>query len=411
LPPLTAWRTLPEVEAPYLGEDAVVLRSLHEDDVDALVDLGRDPLFTRWVDAPAAADDAAGERSAATAFVAQARAGWAQESRFTLAVEVEGRCAGTVALHPDGAGAARVGCALSPWARGRGAASAAVRLALTWAFVEQGAALVQWRAEVGNWPARRVAWACGMTTEGTVRSLLVRHAERVDAWVGSVRWDEPLEPRSPWLAPVPLTGRAGSTTAVLDGLGVEDVGRVAQACSAPVVQAWLPELPSPYTVADAIAFVATREEEHAGGRGVYWAVRDRRGGPLTGTVALFRLAPGGRSGEVGYWVHPEAAGRGVATAAVRAVAGHALSPTSAGGLGLARLVLRASRGNLASRRVAIKAGFAPVGVERDAERLRDGTVTDLLVHDAVASAGGTATAGGGAGAGAGAGAGDTVNHP
>ena len=66
--------------------------------------------------------------------------------------------------------------------------------------------VVHWRAEVGNWPARRVAWACGMTVEGTVRGLLARRDERVDAWVGSVRWEEPLRPRSAWLVPVPLDG-------------------------------------------------------------------------------------------------------------------------------------------------------------------------------------------------------------
>ena len=375
------------MEAPSLGEDLdvpVALRPLRPGDVEPLLDVLRDRVFARWVDGPAGDDD----RGVVRAYLDAAARGWAQEDLLTFAVELDGACAGVVELKPLRAGAARVGCALAPWARGRGAASAAVRLALTWAFAELGTAVVHWRAEVGNWPARRVAWACGMTLEGTVRGLLVLRDERVDGWVGSVRWDEPLRPRSPWLVPVPLTApaRRGGTAAVhLGPLEPDDVPRIAQACAAPATQAWLPELPSPYTAADAIAFVATREEEHAAGRGVYWAVRDRAGGPLTGTMALFRLGPGARSAEVGYWVHPDAAGRGVATAAVQAVVAHAFAPEASGGLGLARVALRASRGNVASRRVADKAGFAQVGVERDAERLRDGTVTDLLVHDVVAS--------------------------
>ncbi len=385
------------MEAPHLGEDLdvpVVLRPLRPDDVEPLLDVLRDRAFARWVDGPPGDDD----RGAVTAWLDAAARGWEREDRFTLAVEVDGACAGALALRPLPAGAVRVGCALAPWARGRGAASSGVRLALTWAFTELGAAVVHWRAEVGNWPARRVAWACGMTVEGTVRGLLVRRDERVDGWVGSVRWDEPLRPRSAWLQPVVLDRRAvpGDGASVhLGPLEPDDVPRIAQACAAPATQAWLPELPSPYTAADAIAFVATREEEHAAGRGVYWAVRDRAGGPLTGTTALFRLGPGARSAEVGYWVHPDAAGRGVATAALRVVVAHALAPELAGGLGLARVVLRASRGNVASRRVAGKAGFAQVGVERDAERLRDGTVTDLVVHDVVASAGGASVAGAG----------------
>jgi len=49
-----------------------------------------------------------------------------------------------------------------------------------------------------------------------------------------------------------------------------------------------------------------------------------------------------------------------------------------GGLGMVRLVIRAAAENEASQRVALSAGFRPAGRDRCAERLRDGTLADLL---------------------------------
>ena len=69
------------------------------------------------------------------------------------------------------------------------------------------------------------------------------------------------------------------------------------------------------------------------------------------------------------------------TAAVRLAARHALLPADVGGLGRARVVLRAAAGNTASRRVAERAGFRRTGVDRQAELLGDGTVDDLVRFD------------------------------
>ena len=117
---------------------------------------------------------------------------------------------------------------------------------------------------------------------------------------------------------------------------------------------------------------------------MYWAVRGPAGGDQLAEVALFRLAEGSPWGEVGYWCHPDARGRGVTTAAVRLVSRHALAPEADGGLGLERLVLQAAEGNTASQRVAQKAGFTRVGTERRAERLRDGSRVDFARYDLLA---------------------------
>ncbi|MBC3762835.1 GNAT family N-acetyltransferase [Quadrisphaera sp. RL12-1S] len=312
-----------------------------------------------------------------------------------LVVEVRGGFAGLVLLTEDGEGGGWLTCAAPPAARGRGTTARAVRLALTWAFVELGLQAVHWSVEAGAWPARRLAWACGSGVDGTVGSLLPVRGDRRDAWVGTWRWDSSLQRADRWLSPVELVGGGVRLGPHLVG----DVQRVAQACSAASTQAWLPSLPSPYTVLDAASWIAGREEEQARGAGVFWAVRadsadsaedddDDGGGavdgPLIAEVGLFTLGDGVRSGEVGYWCHPDARGRGVTTAAVRLVVRHALAPTATGGLGLERVVVRVASRNAASRRVAEKAGFREVGVDRAAERLRDGTLDDFVRYDLLA---------------------------
>jgi [ribosomal protein S5]-alanine N-acetyltransferase len=85
-------------------------------------------------------------------------------------------------------------------------------------------------------------------------------------------------------------------------------------------------------------------------------------------------------GEVGYWVKREARGRGLATRALRLLARWALEDQR-----LARVQLAAEPGNLASLRVAEKAGFTREGLLRrylniGGER-RDGFMFSLLPEE------------------------------
>jgi hypothetical protein len=98
---------------------------------------------------------------------------------------------------------------------------------------------------------------------------------------------------------------------------------------------------------------------------------------------MFGLASPSRSGELGYWAHPDARGHGLTTRAVRLATRHGLLPPEVGGLGMVRLVIRAAAQNEASQRVAQAAGFRPSGRDRCAERLRDGTLADLLRFELV----------------------------
>jgi RimJ/RimL family protein N-acetyltransferase len=140
----------------------------------------------------------------------------------------------------------------------------------------------------------------------------------------------------------------------------------------------LPALASPYTAADAAAHLEDIREQQASGQALYWAVTDPRTSRLCGEIGMFGLASPSRSGELGYWAHPDARGHGLTTTAVRLAARHGLLPPEVGGLGMVRLVIRAAAHNEASQRVALAAGFRPSGRDRCAERLRDGTLADLL---------------------------------
>jgi RimJ/RimL family protein N-acetyltransferase len=62
---------------------------------------------------------------------------------------------------------------------------------------------------------------------------------------------------------------------------------------------------------------------------------------------------------VGYWLRPEARGRGAATIAVRLAAGWAFAT-----LGIQRISLTTAPENLASQQVAARAGFRAEGLLR-----------------------------------------------
>jgi len=198
--------------------------------------------------------------------------------------------------------------------------------------------------------------------------------------------------------PEPAPGTAGRTRGstargvepvTLEAHGVRlrrwrhtDADRIVQACSDPRTQHWLGSLPSPYTEDDAHGYILARSEEAKEGKGLYWCVADPDSDVCLGSVAVMDLHDGlGTVGEVGYWAHPDARGRGVMSEAVRLAVRHAFVPREDGGLGRQRLRLNAAEGNSASAHLALANGFRQVGRDRRAEPLGDGTFADLLRFD------------------------------
>jgi len=375
------------VEPRELTDGRILLRLHRPEDVDGVLAQSRDPESARWTTVPQPY-----ARTDAEEFALRiVPAGWAADSSYSFAIieldrdgTGEDRYAGTIDVRPDGAGAAELGYGLGPWARGRGLVTAALRLAVDWSFAPPpeglGLSVLTWQAHVGNWASRRAAWRVGFRVEGTVRGLCAQRGSRRDAWVGSLLAGDPREPTTAWIE-----------TPTLQGSGVllrrwrrSDAAAVVEACTDPVSRRWLGELPSPYGEAEAREFIQSRENNHAAGTALHLAAALDADGAAVGSFSLLGIGAGRGVAEVGYWVHPAARGRGVATEAVRLLVRHALVPIEDGGLGLRRLVLFAATENAASRRVAEKNGFVGGGVRRASDRLGDGTWADLYSYDLLA---------------------------
>lgn len=144
----------------------------------------------------------------------------------------------------------------------------------------------------------------------------------------------------------------------------DDAGAVTAACQDPEIQRWT-TVPSPYTERDALAWIASTAEAWERGRNLELLVTDRSSGELLGSIRLFHLTGDRAIGELGYWVAPEARGRGVAADAAALVARWGMEH-----LGLARVQILAAVGNQASQRVAEKAGFTREGTLRSYVELK-----------------------------------------
>lgn len=150
----------------------------------------------------------------------------------------------------------------------------------------------------------------------------------------------------------------------------EDVEAVHRACQDPDIQRWT-TVPSPYTEADALAFVTeTTVTGRMEGRGLLTAME--ADGQFVGSAGLHFtggvLGPG-----VGYWVAPWARGRGYAAEAARALADWALHHDAP------RVHLSADVRNTASQAAALRAGFVREGVARAGLPYRDGTRGDAVL--------------------------------
>jgi RimJ/RimL family protein N-acetyltransferase len=138
-----------------------------------------------------------------------------------------------------------------------------------------------------------------------------------------------------------------------------DVPGMVLAFSDPVMQrfSWRT---TPYTETDARDYFAEQEEARLHGDELNFALAEPHDQDLVlGGVSLYEVRLDHGSAAIGYWLAPEARGRGAATHAVRLLARWAFAE-----LGLARLELTCGPDNEASRHVAERCGFAREGLLR-----------------------------------------------
>jgi len=137
----------------------------------------------------------------------------------------------------------------------------------------------------------------------------------------------------------------------------------------------------PYTEADGRAFIADRTRALAGGTCADVAIVDAADEDrVLGGASVYDIEAQWRRAGTGYWLAPEARGRGIATRAVLLLARWAFDD-----LGIERLQLTCGPDNVASQRVAERAGFTREGVLRRhlpfKGQRRDTVVFSLLARD------------------------------
>jgi len=81
-------------------------------------------------------------------------------------------------------------------------------------------------------------------------------------------------------------------------------------------------------------------------------------GEVVGDISLRNLNDPQKSPEIGYWISPDYAGKGLTTKSVQALTRLGLEA-----LGLDKIIIRANSQNIASNKVAEKAGYKLIGRE------------------------------------------------
>jgi len=373
------WKGAAMLPIPTLTDGVVVLRAPSDDDIEGSYQQCQDPSSQLWTCSPVpyTRDDA---RRYLRHIVP---GGWETDREWGFVVEAPDengvrRFAGTISLRNEGPGRAEIAYGSHPWARGRGLMERALRLLLDWGFAERDLQTVIWLARRGNWASRRLAWRLGFSFDGTLRSWLQMRDGLTDAWAGTLRRGEPMAPRTEWLRTPPITGASVVLRAAVDA----DIPRVVEGLGDSLLLRYGQSIRdhAPHDERTVRARDLDHLEESAQGSSLAWSIADPTTDAFIGSVTLFGIHPA-REAEVGYWVHPDARGRGVATEACRLAVRHAFIPAEDGGMGLHRLRAYAAEENLASLRILERSGFTRFGTERRSTLLSDGSYVDTAAFD------------------------------
>lgn len=108
-----------------------------------------------------------------------------------------------------------------------------------------------------------------------------------------------------------------------------------------------------YTPQSAADYVASCEQEWEAGTAFNYLISEK-GEPAGSAGLMTRIGLGGL--EIGYWVHPDRTGRGIATAAAAA-----LTEAALGLPGIGRVEIMHDLNNAASAQIPRKLGYARVG--------------------------------------------------
>lgn len=151
--------------------------------------------------------------------------------------------------------------------------------------------------------------------------------------------------------------------------------------SLPQLSEFLPWAHAGYVREDAAAYIRDSIGAWKEGRAFDFAIRLRsHPSHHLGNISIWHVSRLGRTGEIGYWVRSDHAGRGIATEATSALLDKGFMH-----LALHKVTLRVAQGNRSSERVAEKLGFTREGVLREELRINgvwvDHTLYSILEHE------------------------------
>ncbi|MGB2569411.1 GNAT family N-acetyltransferase [Micromonospora citrea] len=274
-------------------------------------------------------------------------------------------------------GQAEVGYWVAPRARRRGVATAVTRALAATAF-RAGLVRLELLTDAENPASQRVALAAGFRHEGVRRAAgQSRDGGRRDllAWVRLT--DDPDGP-TPRVLPDLPGGRLTDGVVTLRRLVPDDVDPLHRLHTLPeVVGSRVRQVPPTRAAIERRCAVA--ESEWLVGDSADFALCDASTGAVAGGCVLIHDEPATGQGMLGYSLLPEARGRGLATRAVRLMAGWAF------GIGLARLWAGTAPENVASQRVLERAGFRREGLMRARLPGRGETRTDAMLFALLAT--------------------------
>ena len=150
-----------------------------------------------------------------------------------------------------------------------------------------------------------------------------------------------------------------SDTVALRPFTIADVPAVTEACQDLEISRWTASIPWPYSEADAVSWISSQPAAVEEGRVLPMAIVGATG-QFAGSISLNTFDWEIRTAQVGYWVAAPSRGKGVATAALRAITDWGFES-----LDLSLVTLLTLVGNVASERVAEHARFEKVGEMRD----------------------------------------------
>jgi len=147
---------------------------------------------------------------------------------------------------------------------------------------------------------------------------------------------------------------------------------IVDACRDPDIVRWT-RVPDSYDDATAAEWAVESQRQREAGIGLHLIVADAASDALLGSIGVHANQAEGRA-DVGYWLAPQARGRGVMTRAVRL-----FSRWLFDNLPVERIEITIEPGNAASRRVAERAGYTFEGVLRSHTVIK-GKRRDMAMH-------------------------------